>query len=141
MPRYPDAISFHAALVEMAEQLRQELVSLPELERRKLVTRIVDGSDMVFAVWPEGDGPGVAGVLLLKGAEMVPPLAGFELPGEVRLAAIACTGPLAAEAARRVLEERAKVDEADDEDATLEAADAPAAATDVDRLDLELARL
>ena len=87
---HPDADSLFAALAGMAEDLRQQIIPLSDLERRALITRIVDDSDMVFGVWPNDDA-GV-GLLVIKGRDSMPPLEGFEMPREVELAAIPCVG-------------------------------------------------
>ena len=112
---YPDADSFFAALAAMAEDLRQQIIPLSDLERRAIITRILDDSDMVFGVWPEGDDAAVVGVLVIKGEDMMPPLEGFDMPGEVRLSAIPCVGRLQAQAARIAWEARWLLQQVDGE--------------------------
>ena len=111
---YPDADSFFAALAGMAEDLRQQIIPLSELERRALITRIVDDSDMVFAVWQDGKEANGSGALLIKGRDMMPPIEGFDMPKEVKLTAIPCVGPLQAQAARAAWEARWLLDQVND---------------------------
>jgi len=103
---YPDAESFFAALAAMAEDLRLQIVPLSDFERRALVTRIVDDSDMVFGVWRNGDNAAGVGALVIKGRERMPPIEGFEMPSEIKLAAIPCVGRLQAQGARAAWEVR-----------------------------------
>lgn len=103
---YPDALSFFAGLAAIAEELRQQIIPLSDLERRELLTRTIDDSDMVFGVWPNDDDEAGVGVLVIKGRDSMPPLEGFDLPKEVKLAAIPCLGSLQAQAARAAWEAR-----------------------------------
>ncbi len=39
----------------MADELRLAIILLSEVERAQLVTRVIDGADMVFGVRPDDD--------------------------------------------------------------------------------------
>ena len=119
---HPDADSLFAALAGMAEDLRQQIIPLSDLERRALITRIVDDSDMVFGVWPNDDDEAGVGVLVIKGRDSMPPLEGFDLPKEVKLAAIPCVGSLQAQAARAAWEARWLLELIDEDTGAEEAA-------------------
>ena len=84
----------------MAEELRETLKSLGDVERAKLVTEIVRGSDMVFGVWPSQDDPDGFSVQIIKGKAIMPPFECFERNDELRIAAISCVGLEQAVAAR-----------------------------------------
>ena len=97
---FRDATQFLKALGDMAEDLRTGIIPLTDLERTRLVMRVVREADMVFGVWPDDDQPEGFGVQAIKGSDLMPPLEGFELPGEVTVAAIPCVGLEQALAAR-----------------------------------------
>jgi hypothetical protein len=100
MPAYKSTPSLLTALARMAEELRQQILRASDRERVKLVTRILDESDMVFAVWPDTREDRPFGVQITKGEDLMPPLIGFETATEMRIAAIPCVGLAVALAAR-----------------------------------------
>ena len=63
----------------MAEELRQTIIPMSEAERATLLARLVDESEMIFGVWPEAESPDGVGILIIRGEEVLPPLAGFEV--------------------------------------------------------------
>ncbi len=95
-----DARSFFAALADMAESLRQDLVRMPDGERSRHISRLVLESTMVFGVWPDAEQPGETGAQVIKGDDVLPPLAGFLMPEGMTITAIPCAGPEQALAAR-----------------------------------------
>lgn len=97
---FRDAQQFLAALASMAEELRLAIIPLDELERARLVTRLVTDHHMVFGVWPDADQPDGVGFQVIKGEGVMPPLDGFELAEQVTVAAIPCAGLEQAIAAR-----------------------------------------
>jgi hypothetical protein len=89
---YRDARSLFAALRDMAEHLRLALIPLSDVERAKLVTKIVRESDLVYGVWPEENKDDGFGVQIMNGEAIMPPLESFERNDELRIAAIPCVG-------------------------------------------------
>jgi hypothetical protein len=106
-----DARSF-TALFEMAEELRQTLIPLNDIERAKLVSEIVRDRDMVYGVWPDENEAYGFGVQIIKGDAIIPYLEGFETNDELSIAAIPCVGLEQALAAR---DEWGRVEEPDKE--------------------------
>ena len=96
----------------MAEELRQTLIRLNDIERAKLVTEIVRNSDMTFGVWPDDDEADGFGVQIIKGEAIMPPLEAFETDDEFSVVAIPCVGLEQALAAR---DKWGRLEEPDDE--------------------------
>ena len=114
---YKNARSFFAALASMAEELRQAFRGSDEVGRRRLLIQAMAESDMVFGVWPDENDRKGFGVQIIKGEEILPPLAAFETDQETVIAAIPCAGLVQALALReawasRVAEQAAAADEA-----------------------------
>ncbi len=103
-PPYRDARHFFSALAEMAEELRQAIISMAETERAEFVTKLVEESDMVFGVWPEAEAEDGWGIKLIKGEDMMPPLVGFETDHEVSVMALPCASSEVALSAREALQ-------------------------------------
>jgi hypothetical protein len=97
---FRDVLEFRAALAEMAEEVRLKIISMSEVERAELVTRLIAHRDMVFGVWPDADQAGGFGMQVISGQGLMPPLKGFDLAKEVTVGAIPCAGPEQAIAAR-----------------------------------------
>jgi hypothetical protein len=121
-----DARSFFAALAEIAEDLRQDLVEMPDQERSRHVSRLVLESTMVFGVWPDAEQPEETGAQVIKGDDVLPPLAGFLMPEDVTITAIPCVGIEQALAARDAW---MLYEETEERTATEETASAAARAT------------
>ena len=99
---YKNARSFLAALAAMAEELRHALIAHDDFGRRGLLTQAMAESDMVFGVWPDEEEQRGFGVQIIKGEEILPPLAAFETDQEIVVAAIPCAGPAQALALREL---------------------------------------
>jgi hypothetical protein len=97
---YRDARSFMTAVAEMAEELRLTLIPMSDVDRARLVTRLLTDSDMVFGVWPDPNAEGGVGIHIIKGDDLMPPLAAFTPPYEINAAAIPCEGRRQAVAAQ-----------------------------------------
>jgi hypothetical protein len=99
---FPDAESMFAAIITMAEELRAGLVPMDGPTRAQLLSEIVANSEMVFGVWPDPAAEDGHGIAVIKGADLMPPLEGFETAEEVRIAAIPCAGEEQAVAASQL---------------------------------------
>jgi hypothetical protein len=97
---FSDADKFLAALVEMAEELRAILIPMSDVDRSRHAMTLVGESEMVFGVWPRSQEEAGFGILVIKGGQVLPPLSGFEMPYEIKMAAIPCVGRAQALAAR-----------------------------------------
>ncbi len=97
---YPDAGSFFAALADKAETLRQTLVSMNSEERSRFVPHLIVSTTMVFGVWEDEREATGFGIQIIKGEDMIAPLAGFEMPDDFTVAAIPCVSYDQAAAAR-----------------------------------------
>jgi hypothetical protein len=100
---YRDADRFLAALVEMAEELRQEIRALSsDAERSDHLMNLIAESDMVFGVWPDAGADEGVGIQIIKGSDRLPPLVAFETENEVHVAAVPCVSREIAFTAREI---------------------------------------
>lgn len=103
---YRDVHSFLTAVAEMAEELRLTLIPMSDVERARRVTRLLSDNDMVFGVWPDPNADSGVSIHVIKGDDVMPPLAAFTPPFEISVAAIPCQGRRQAVAAQKAWSQR-----------------------------------
>ena len=96
---------YYAALADMAEALRHEILGMDDALRSDHVTDLVERSETAFGVWPDGHEPGGYGFHLIKGPDRGG-AAALALPDAETTVAIPCAGWRQAVAAQEVWGEK-----------------------------------